>query len=432
MKAFLSGRLLWIGLITMVLLSGCARQDSHDSHDEGEAGHGHGNDAGDDHGHGVEAARGPMGGRLFTADGLQLELRIEEEEGPPMFLAYLYDGNGNPLSPEGATLQVTLHRFADRTDVISFAAVANHLRGDGIVGEPHSFEAVIQLNYNTKDYQFGFEQHEFRVELSQAAVYRAKIVTEPAGPGHIDVTVSSPGEVRLNGERMVMVRPRFAGVVTEMRKRLGDTVSEGDVLAVIQSNSSLTEYTITAPMSGNIVARAGMVGGAVDNESLLYTLADLSSVWVDFAIYPQHVGLVKRGQPVTVQAATRPGLLADDEVSYVGPLLEAETRVSQGRIELPNSDGLWQPGLYVNVTAIVDHADVAVSVPEKAIIRSKFGPAVFLAVGPTFEVQPVTPGRSDGKRTEIVEGLEAGAMVVVENAYLLKAEMGRGAATHDH
>jgi cobalt-zinc-cadmium efflux system membrane fusion protein len=80
----------------------------------------------------------------------------------------------------------------------------------------------------------------------------------------------------------------------------------------------------------------------------------------------------------------------------------------------------------------VDHADVAVSVPEEAIVRSKFGPAVFLSDGATFEIQPVTPGRSDGVLTEILEGLEVGAMVVVKNAYLLKAELGRGEATHDH
>ena len=63
---------------------------------------------------------------------------------------------------------------------------------------------------------------------------------------------------------------------------------------------------------------------------------------------------------------------------------------------------------------------------------TKFGPAVFLADGATFEVQPVIPGRTDGVLTEIVEGLDVGAMVVVKNAYLLKAELGRGEATHDH
>lgn len=418
-----------LGLIVCgVLLQswGCARNtEEHSDHD------GH-DDHGDDGHHEVDVARGPQGGRLFSAGNIQLELRIEEEDGPPMFLAYLYDGNGARLLPDSAALQVTLHRFANRVDVISFTPVGNHLRGDGIVREPHSFKAEISLVHNGVEHDFGFEQHEFRVELSQTAVERANIVSRPVGAGHIDVRVGSPGEIRLNRERMLVVRPRFAGIVTEMRKRLGDSVNKGDVLAVIQSNTSLTEYSITAPMAGSIVARNGMLGAAVDNQSVLYTLADLSSVWVDFAIYPQHVGVIKRGQPVTITAATRPDLKAEGEVSYVGPLLEEDTRVSHGRIVLSNTDGLWQPGLYVDVVAVVDHADVEVSVPDDAIVRSKFGPAVFISDGPTFELQPVTTGRSDGVLTEITAGLEAGAMVVVKNAYLLKAEIGRGEATHDH
>jgi len=410
---------------------GCSRNNAeHDDHAAGgheEGGHGHGHD--DEH---EEAARGPMGGRLFASDDVQLELRIEEADGPPMFLAALYDGDGNAIPPEGATLNVTLQRLGQRTERIAFAPMGTLLHGDAIVREPHSFKALIELDYGGRKHVFGFEQHEFRVELSQEAVYRAKIVTEEAAPGHIDVTVNSPGEVRLNKERMLVVRPRFPGVVTAMKKRLGDSVEKGEILAVIQSNTSLTEYNITSPMAGHVVARSGMNGSAVDSESVLYTVADLSTVWVDFAIYTQHVGVIKSGQPATIQAATRPELIADGEVSYVGPLLEEDTRVSHGRIELPNPDRQWQPGLYVDVVAIVDHADVTVSVPELAIIRSKFGPAVFIADGTTFEVQPVTPGRSDGKQTEIVEGLKAGDMVVVKNAYLLKAELGRSEATHDH
>jgi len=415
-------------IVILLFAVGCARDGSQD----GDGGHSDEKAESHEHGEAGEVARGPKGGRLFAADDLQLELRIEEEEGPPMFLAHVYDGDGSPLPPEGAALQVTLERFANRTDIISFAPMGNHLRGDSEVSEPHSFKVLIELSYGGKKYEFDFEQHEFRVELSQAAVKRASIVTQPASPGHIDVRVSSPGEIRLNKERMLIVRPRFPGIVTEMRKRLGDPVEAGEVLAVIQSNTSLTEYTITAPMGGRIVARSGMVGSAVDQESILYTLADLSSVWVDFAIYPQHVGIIKRGQLSTITAATRPELTAEGEVSYVGPLLEADTRVSQGRIVLPNTDGRWQPGLYVDVSAVVDHADVTVSVPDGAIVRSKFGPAVFVADGTTFEIQPVTPGRSDGVLTEIVDGLEPGTLVVVKNAYLLKAELGRGEASHDH
>jgi cobalt-zinc-cadmium efflux system membrane fusion protein len=329
-------------------------------------------------------------------------------------------------------LVVTLDRLGGRREVIPFRAAGNHLRGAAIAREPHSFTVTIDLTHEGIAYQWQYEQVEFRVALTPEAVARGGIEVGAAGPAHIDVRVDSPGEVRLNGERMLIVSPRFPGVVAEMRKRLGDPVESGETIAVIQSNESLTEYAIEAPMTGRIVARSGMVGAAVDHQSVLYTLADLSTVWIDFAIYPQHVGVIREGQPVTITAATRPDLVAEGAVSYVGPLLEQDTRVSQGRVVLPNSGGHWQPGLYVTVSAVVDHAEVVVAVPDAAIVRSPFGPAVFLAEGSTFELQPIVPGRTDGHTTEITEGIAAGAHVVVKNAFLLKAELGRSEATHDH
>jgi cobalt-zinc-cadmium efflux system membrane fusion protein len=80
----------------------------------------------------------------------------------------------------------------------------------------------------------------------------------------------------------------------------------------------------------------------------------------------------------------------------------------------------------------VDRFSARVAVPEAAIVRTSRGPAVFRAAGSTFELQPVSPGRSDGEWTEIVAGLEAGARVVTRNAFLLKAELGKSEASHDH
>lgn len=418
----------WLIAVVLGIAVSCVIGCSQESADT----HGHDGDDAHHDDHEEDIARGPHGGRLFAQGDMQLELRIEEEDGPPTFLAYLYDANGVQRPPDDATMQVTLDRFAGRRDVIPFTPVGNHLRGEGVVREPHSFEVELDLQHQGQRFQWRYEQVEFRVELSPEAVARAAIDVAPAGPAHIDVRVEAPGEVRLNGERMLIVRPRFAGVVTDMRKRLGDAVQQHETLALIHSNESLTEYSIKAPMTGRIVARNGMVGAAVNNESVLYTLADLSSVWVDFAIYPQHVGIIREGQPVTIMSATRPDLAAEGEVAYVGPLLEQETRVSHGRVVLPNPGGNWQPGLYTTVSAVVDHAEVAVAVPDEAIIRSKFGPAVFLADGSVFELQPVVPGRTDGETTEITNGLDAGALVVVTNAFLLKAELGRSEATHDH
>jgi cobalt-zinc-cadmium efflux system membrane fusion protein len=276
------------------------------------------------------------------------------------------------------------------------------------------------------------ESEEGVVRLEPEAVQESGIEAGVAGPRRIEVQIETPGEVRMNAERVVEVRPRFPGVVRTLGKALGQHVAKGDVVASVHSNESLSEYAILAPLSGTVVAREASVGQAVEHDDRLYTIADLSSVWVDFAIYPQNVGVVRRGQRVRVVSQAGPGLRAEGRITYVGPLLEQDTRVSYARVVLPNTDGKWQPGLYVSALIIVSEADVPVAVPEEAIVRMEDGPAVFRVQGGTFRAQPVVTGRSDGAFTEIVRGLAAGDAIVVKNAFLLKAELGKSEAGHDH
>lgn len=217
-----------------------------------------------------------------------------------------------------------------------------------------------------------------------------------------------------------------------MHKRLGEPVARGEVLALVHSNESLSNYSITAAMPGTVVSQDAAIGQAVDHETILYTVADLSHVWVDFPIYPQSAGRVQRGQTVHVQSETGPGLSGIGTIRYVGPLLEQDTRVSYGRVVLDNRDRTWQPGLYVTARVVVERVEVPVAVPEDAIVRMSEGPAVFRAEGTTFEPQPVVTGRTDGRMTEIVSGLESGAAIVVKKAFLLKAELGKAEAHHEH
>jgi cobalt-zinc-cadmium efflux system membrane fusion protein len=125
-------------------------------------------------------------------------------------------------------------------------------------------------------------------------------------------------------------------------------------------------------------------------------------------------------------------MTAESRVSYVGPLLEQDTRISYGRALLPNRSGRWAPGLYVTAAITVERVRAEVAVPEAAIVRTARGSAVFRADGARFELQPVVTGRSDGVWTEIAHGLEPGARYVTANAFLLKAELGKSEATHDH
>ena len=270
------------------------------------------------------------------------------------------------------------------------------------------------------------------VTLVREAVEQARIESDVAGPRPIAVTVELPGEVKLDAERRVELRPTYPGVVRVLHKRLGDPVSEGEVVAVIRSSESLSDYELTAPIGGQIVTRDAAVGQSVDPQSLLYTIADLSRVWVDFPIYRPQQTAIRTGQEVRISAEGSGRPPATAAISYVGPLLDERTRTTYGRAVLDNRAHRWQPGLLVTATVVTDRTTAAVAVPEEAVVRMGHGVAVFRALSDsTFEVQIVTVGRSDGVLTEIVSGLEPGARVVVRNAFLLQAELGKAEGGHE-
>ena len=281
--------------------------------------------------------------------------------------------------------------------------------------------------------EHGDEQAEEGVVVLDAqAAANAELRVGLAGPAAIATLLEAPGEVHLDAERVLEVRPRFAGVVRELRKRVGDAVRAGEVVAVVQSNESLTDYEVTSAMAGTVLARPVVVGSAVGTETSLMTLADLGTVWVDFAIYPKWVGRVVPGAAVTIEAQNRSELRARGVVRYVGPLLEQDTRISSARVVLANPRGEWTPGLFVTAHIEIARQRVAVAVPDEALVRGPAGPAVFTVHGTRYELRPVTTGVSDGRTTQVVAGLAAGDSVVVANAFVLKSELGKNEAGHDH
>jgi cobalt-zinc-cadmium efflux system membrane fusion protein len=382
--------------------------------------------------HEDEEARGPHGGRLLESGKTRLELAIVDNGGAPHYDAWLLDDHDRALPWTGARLTVELRRLGARPDTIAFQPQGDGMHSTEAVEEPHAFAARAWLDADGQRHAFAFEEDEGRIELAPESIHAADIDTAVAGPATLDVTLDAPGEIRMNAERVVQVRPRFPGLVREMRKRLGDPVRRGETLALVHSNESLANYAITAGLSGTVVSQDVAVGQAVDHESILYTDADLSTVWVDFPIYSQNAGRIRPGLTVQVKSEAGPSLAGSGTVRYVGPILEQDTRVSYGRVVLDNADRRWQPGMYVAAAVTVERVDVAVAVPEIAIVRLEGGPAVFRAEGNRFQAQPVKVGRTDGTRTEILEGLAAGDTYVVKNAFLLKAEMGKAEAHHEH
>ncbi len=186
------------------------------------------------HEEGKEEDQG-LHGRRLAQDGFEMELVLQEKQGsPPYFLAYVYEQE-KPVSPEAVQLTLDLERPDGEAQVIRFQVEGDHLRSREAISEPHVFAIKVAASYQGKTYRWDYWQVEGGIELPPGGAEEAGIEVKPAGPATLKTVLALPGEIQLNPRRVAHVVPRVEGVVVEVRKELGDTVKQGEVLAVLES-----------------------------------------------------------------------------------------------------------------------------------------------------------------------------------------------------
>lgn len=200
--------------------------------------------------------------------------------------------------------------------------------------------------------------------------------------------------------------------------------------AGLEGNGPLNRYEIRAPFDGMIVEKQIALGEAVKEDANIFVLSDLTTVWAEIIVSARDLNTVRIGERVRVKAASFDSE-AEGTISYVGSLLGQETRTATARVTLANPKTAWRPGMFVNVEVAVGQSDAAVTVLNDAIQTLNEKPAVFVRTDDGFKAQPVTLGRTDGKRTEILNGLTTGTPYVAVNSYILKAELGKSSADDD-
>ncbi len=211
---------------------------------------------------------------------------------------------------------------------------------------------------------------------------------------------------------------------------LGVPASALEGLAAAPADT-MARYELRAPLDGVVVERNVTVGEAVTAEQDIFTLADLSTVWVDVSVYAKDLGAVRVGQPATV-VSTDLGVETSGRLSYLGPLVGQESRTAVARIVLSNRDAKWRPGLFVTVRLVRESATVPVTVAAEAIQTFRDWQVVFVKDGDWFEARPLQLGRSDGQWVEVLKGVKPGDQYAAANSYAIKAEIGKLGATHDH
>lgn len=275
------------------------------------------------------------------------------------------------------------------------------------------------------------ERHGDTLTLTPESRKAAGLVIAPARSAKLVESLPLYGVVKPNAERVRSVTARFPGVVRTVSVKVGDSVRQGQALATIESNESLQVYTTVSPQAGVVTERLtnpGEQAGAAP----LFTVADLSTVWIELSLFPRDRARVSVGQTVRV-VATDGGLSGDGNIVFVSPLGTGATQTITARVLLDNPNGQWAPGLYVRADVAISSVDVALAVPVAALQElDEGGLSVFVDDADGLEPRPVKTGRNDGRFVEILEGIHVGDAVVGEGSFVLKAEMGKGGAEHGH
>ncbi len=340
-----------------------------------------------------------------------------------------------------------------------------------------------------------------------------------AGKGVLMRILTVPGTITLDPGRVARVPGRVVGTVIEMRKRLGDAVTQGEVVAVLDSReiadsksdyltvsvaydlqktlfertqtlwtrritpeqrylqaretfleaelrlnlarqklsalnldpaevveaakkessansvSSLRRYEIRSLISGRVIERKVDVGSLVGSQgdpADLYTVADLSAVWVELAVPTVDLNAIAEGQAVMIASGGDSGKRGEGRIIFISPLVHPDTRSARVIAEIDNKAMIWRPGVTLTAGIVTGEGPVEVRVHRAAVQTIGGEQVVFVRTKSGFQSRVVTTGRSDAQHTEITSGLSAGEEIAVKNTFLLKAELAKAEAEEGH
>ncbi|MBR1208142.1 MULTISPECIES: divalent metal ion exporter adaptor subunit IhpB [unclassified Bradyrhizobium] len=275
------------------------------------------------------------------------------------------------------------------------------------------------------------EEHADSVALSDAKVQAAGIELAKASSGVLRDSLLLNGIVQPNQESLVQVTPRFPGIVRDVRKRIGDVVQKGEVVAVIESNQSLTQYELKAALAGTVIDRQTTLGEFVSEQKPAFVIADLSTVWVDFSVYRRDLKRVSIGDQVFIDPADG-GPAIEAKVSYLSPVGSSDTQSAIARAIVTNAEQRLRPGLFITGRLTLSAKKVGVAVKSSALQTVENRTVVFVRNGEKFDARDVEIGERDTHLVEIIFGVLEGDVYAAQNSFIVKAELAKGAGSDEH
>lgn len=189
------------------------------------------------------------------------------------------------------------------------------------------------------------------------------------------------------------------------------------------SGGSPSIFPLVAPFSGTVIEKAAVLGELAQPDRSLFSVADVSTVWIDANLYEKDLSKVNVGSLATITLAAYPGETFQGKVTYISNVIDKDSRTIKARVEIPNRDGRLKLGMFATASIATGGSAKAPLLPEDAIVLIQGQPTAFVQEGEGFEARPVELGDKLHGQVVIRSGIKPGETVVTHGAYALKAKM---------
>jgi cobalt-zinc-cadmium efflux system membrane fusion protein len=378
--------------------------------------------------HKVEPEEGPHHGRMLRENDFAVELAIVETGVPPEFRAWVTN-KGQPVPPTEVDVRVQLTRLGNLVDDIAFKAEGDYLRGNRVIDEPHSFIVSLTTVYQGKTHRWEYDNLEGRTHIADKIADAMGITTEIASGTTLHRTVRVYGKLVLPPDAKRQIQARFDGMIKALHVSLGDPVRKGQTLITIESNESLKTYPVLAPMDGIISQQFASSGEQAAGRTLL-EITRTTTLLAELAVYPTDRQKIKIDAPVTLFLNG-----FDEPVTSTISGSRVALRNDQAQLLLApiaNSDGRLSEGLFVTGDIEVATIPVPLAVKRSGLQTFRDFTVVYAKVGEEYEVRMLELGREARPWVEVLGGLRPGTEYVVENSFIIKADIEKSGASHDH
>lgn len=269
------------------------------------------------------------------------------------------------------------------------------------------------------------------IAISAEMIKTVDITSITATSGEIKQRLTLYGTSTTEPSAVSQVRARFPGIITKLSANVGDKVKKGQLIAEIESNNSLTRYSIHAAISG-VITQRNANPGELANEQVLLTIEDHQKLWLELQLFATQQSKVAIGQSVQISMDNQ---IADSVISQLLPS-QKDSRINSpfsiARVPIDNTQGNWYVGNLLSGSVVINKKSVSLLIDNRAIQVMEGKKVIFVKNEQGFEVRVISLGLSDRQFSQVLSGLKQNEIYAVKNSYLLKAELEKSSAEHHH